>query len=639
MSFNHSSNSRSSQLLALSCAAVICAWSHAAKAHEPLEEVIVTARAIIDSNAVDLQAGLTTVVTEAQLRDLNALDLSSALRRTPGVTVSRFNPVGSFGGSEGGAVYVRGLGASRPGSEIKTYIDGVPFYMAVWSHPLLDLLPVNGVQSVSVHKGPQPHSTGNNFSSIELSTRRATSAGVQGNVTLAGGSFGTFIERMDVTGKQGSLEYSVAQSYASSDGHREDADGKLSNVMGHVGYALNEHWSLGATALAASNTVGDPGQVGAPSTKTGRYDTKGTWGMVELQHHFDTISGTLQVYANSGDGDWLGQPVDGDTLSHFSLSGLRWREQVTPWQGGEVLWGLDVDQMKGAVNFNNFFKFNGPTLRITSPYLGLSQRIALGESLTLLPSAGVRYYDHNVLDAKTAPQAGLQLLSTFVDARVTASRGISYPGLDAAVLSSLISALGDSWRKLDPEQLDHVEAGIAIRPAAGSTIDLAVFKDKLKHRYVFAFPPAVSAPAFVNLGSYDIDGIELSWQQQLTKNWDAFIGYTHLDPSLAQLPYAPKQSISFGSNVVLGKVRLSVDAQHQDDMYVLEQVRANGAVNSAQVDAFTVVNLRLAYSPRLVGERGQVYVAIENLFDTDYAYRPGYPMPGTSGQLGLSFGW
>ena len=635
---------KSGNLFRFGISSMVAVWgcaSSQAVTSEPLDEVVVTARAVIDSNSVDSQSGLTTVVTEAQLRDLNALDLSSALRRTPGVAVSRFNPVGSFGGSEGGAVYVRGLGASRPGSEIKTYIDGVPFYMAVWSHPLLDLLPVNAVQSVSVHKGPQPHSSGNNFSSIELTTRRAANEGMNGDFTLAGGSFGTFVERVDVTGKSAALDYSFAQSYASSNGHRDDADGKLSNIMGHAGYALNEHWSVSATALVANNRVSDPGQTGNPSSKTGRYDTKGNWVATELRHQFDSVTGSLQLYANSGDGNWLDQPVDGDTLSHFNLSGLRWREQITPWKDGEVLWALDVDCMSGDVDFNHAFRFNGPTLRITSPYLGLSQRIALGNRFTLLPSAGVRYYDHNVLASKSAPQAGVQLLSSSFDARVTASRGISYPGLDAAVLSSLISALGDSWRKLDPEQLDHVEAGVTVRPAQGSTIDLAVFKDRLKHRYVFAFPfpPAVTAPAFVNLGSYDIDGIELSWQQQLTKNWDTFVGYTYFDPSLQQLPYAPKQSLSLGSNVVLGKLRLSVDAQHQNAMYVLEQARANGAVNSARVDAFTVVNMRLAYSPRFAGKRGQVYLAVENLFDADYAYRPGYPMPGASGQLGLSLGW
>lgn len=633
--------SRSYKKLALSMGLVGISATAIAQPAEPLEEVVVTARAVIDRNVVDEQGSQITVVSEEQLRDLNALDLSAALRRTPGVTVSRFNTVGSFGGSEGGAVYVRGVGASRPGSEIKTYIDGVPFYMAVWNHPLLDLLPVNAVQSIEVHKGPQPQSSGNNFSSINLSTRRASTEGNDGRFTLAGGSFGTFIERVDATGKDGALDYSVAQSYASSNGHRDDADGKLSNTMGHLGYALNEHWSVGVTALVANNKVSDPGQIGDSSSKTGRYETTGNWMATELRHQFDSVTGSLQVYANSGDGNWLDQPVNGDTLSHFSLSGLRWREQITPWQDGELLWALDVDQMKGKVNFNNFMYFNGPTLRITSPYLGLSQRITLDDRFTLLPSAGVRYYDHNVLASKSAPQAGLQLLSKSFDARVTTSRGISYPGLDAAVLSSLpdLMALGESWRKLNPEQLDHVEAGVTVRPVPGSTIDAAVFKDSLKHRYVFAFPPAVTTPAFVNLGNYDIEGVELNWQQQLTRNWDAFVGYTYLDPSLQQLPYAPKQSISLGSNMVLGKFRLSVDAQHQNEMYVLEQARANGAVNTSKVEAFTVVNMRLAYSPSFAGERGQVYLAVENLFDANYAYRPGYPMPGTSGQLGVSLGW
>jgi len=121
-----------------------------------LAETSVVGTSVIDQNNVDSFASLTTVVDQEQIRDLNALDLSSALRRTPGVVVSRFNPVGSFGDAEGGAVYIRGMGASHPDSEIKIYIDGVPFYIGAWGHPLLDLLPINAMQSISVYKGPQP---------------------------------------------------------------------------------------------------------------------------------------------------------------------------------------------------------------------------------------------------------------------------------------------------------------------------------------------------------------------------------------------------------------------------------------------------------------------------------------------------
>ena len=37
-----------------------------------------------------------------------------------------------------------------------------------------------------------------------------------------------------------------------------------------------------------------------------------------------------------------------------------------------------------------------------------------------------------------------------------------------------------------------------------------------------------------------------------------------------------------------------------------------------------------------LGKKGEVFISGENLFDTNYAYRPGYPMPGINGQIGLS---
>ncbi|MQK16778.1 TonB-dependent receptor plug domain-containing protein, partial [Escherichia coli] len=79
-----------------------CGFSWASDTRVELPATPVTDSSIIDQNYIDRFGSLTTVVDEKQIRDLNALDLSSALRRTPGVTVSRFNPVGSFGGAEGG---------------------------------------------------------------------------------------------------------------------------------------------------------------------------------------------------------------------------------------------------------------------------------------------------------------------------------------------------------------------------------------------------------------------------------------------------------------------------------------------------------------------------------------------------------
>ena len=131
-------------------------------------DVVVTANPLIESIDVDAYSSTSALVTDKQIKDLNAVDIASALRTTPGVQISRFNPVGGYGGDEGGMVTIRGIGSSRPGSEIKTYVDGVPFYMGVWNHPLLDMLPVNGMSAITVYKSPQPQINGNNFASIDL---------------------------------------------------------------------------------------------------------------------------------------------------------------------------------------------------------------------------------------------------------------------------------------------------------------------------------------------------------------------------------------------------------------------------------------------------------------------------------------
>ena len=605
-----------------------------------LPAVVITGKPIVEANRVDAFGSLTTEVTETQLRDLNAVDLSSALRRTPGVAVSRFNPVGSFGGDEGGAVYVRGLGASRPGSEIKTYVDGVPFYMGVWNHPLLDLLPVQGMQTISVYKGPQPQVVGNTFAAIDLVPKRAKKDGLQGDVTLSAGSHSTVVEQAALQLRQGDFDAALAQGFARSSGHRDDADGRLSNVMGRLGYRLTPAWSVGLTFLYGDNKVGDPGVEGQPATKTGRYDTRGSLVALSLAHQHGGVQGSLKLYTNSGVGLWHHNPNGADVRSTFDMSGLRWREQLAPWAGGELVAGWDVDQMSGTVAFNGFTAYDSETLRLNSPYAALSHTLALGSGWQLTPSAGARYYRHSVYGGSTAPHAGLVLQQGETLAlRLNAARGLNHPGLDAGLLNAIVPPLAGaptSWRNLNPERMDHLEAGLRWAPSAGAVLDVALFRDQLKDRYVFAFPPAVSLPSFTNLGNYSVRGAELSWQQALGRQLQLYASATLLDASVADLPYAPQRAGTLGLTWRQGPWRLSADAQAQSGMSVLNRARADGAPNTARSSGFGVLNLRTAYALPALGPRGEVFLALENLTDRAYGYRPGYPMPGRSAQLGLS---
>lgn len=631
--------------LALALAALCVPAAHAQPIEATsLDRISVVASPIIESNEIDAHGSLTTVVGAQQIRDLNALDLSSALRRTPGVTVSRFNPVGAFGGGEGGAVYIRGQGASRPGSEIKTYIDGIPFYMGVWDHPLLDLLPVHAVQQINVLKGPQPHRYGNTFSAIDLTTTAAPDQGQRNGLQLTGGSYGTVTENALLSGRTGDIDYVVAQGYARSDGARSHGEGRLLNGMAKLGYRVDDHWRVGLTLLSADNRVSDPGEVGRPETRSGQFNTRGTLITATVQHMHDAASGELSLYRNSGRGSALSQPgLDGDTLSDFDLKGIRWTESVQAGRG-TVSGGVDIDQIDGTVRFQRVSPapaayFRGPSLRIAAPHLAYAHPIDLGGRWTLTPSAGLRAYDHNVFENTLAPHAGVLLSDGPVSLRMNASRGVNYPGQGVVVLSSLIPALAESWKGLKPETSKHVEIGARFELAPGVVVDASLFQDDYRNRYVFAFPPAVAMPMFTNLGSYRMRGGEATVTAAAGEHAELFAGFTWLDADLAQAPYAPRRALSAGVNTRWQAWRLSADAQYQDAMYVLGKARSAEGSGFSRVSPFAVVNLRVARSVAALGNEGEVFVAVENLLDRNYAYRTGYPMPGRNAQLGLRIGF
>ena len=319
-----------------------------------LSPVVVTSNPIIDRVRIDPFSSTSAVVTESQLRDQNAFDLATALRRTPGVQISRYNPVGAFGGDQGGAVFIRGMGVSRPGSEIKTYIDGIPFYMGVWNHPLLDLLPVNGMQSITVYKSPQPQINGNNFASINLETKRATEEGIQVGGRVSGGYFNTFIEQVDMVGRKGDVDFMLAQGHAQSDGQRLNASGELNNVMGRIGMRLGANWSVGTSFLYVDNQARDPG-ISVCRDPPWRRNT--TPGQEWSPFFYRIVMATgVATFAFITARVWVTGSIirpAGNSLTNFQMTGLRWKEEFSFWKGGAIVAGLDSDWISGDVRFNS----------------------------------------------------------------------------------------------------------------------------------------------------------------------------------------------------------------------------------------------------------------------------------------------
>ncbi|MDQ1336434.1 MAG: hypothetical protein QG552_3384 [Thermodesulfobacteriota bacterium] len=613
-----------------------------------LDEILVVATPIIDGNEVDNYAGEKTTVGEQQIEDLNAQDLGTSLRTTPGVTISRFNPIGSFGGGEGGAVFIRGFGSSRPGSEIKMYVDGVPMYMSVWNHPLLDLMTIDPAQAIEVYKSPQPEEFGNTFAAINLVPKQKTSKGIATKAQVQGGSYHSFVTTAEQGGKFENVDYYVGGGYRRSYGHREDAEGRLMDGYGRLGSQVNENWDVSLFTLWDDNSAKDPGREGAsPAERLGIYKTKSWLTLGKITNRYENADGHFKIYYNAGNGNWLNEPsstpgVTSNLYNQFRYYGVKAKENLHLWKGGQATVGLDWERTEGKYNKQYstgvWDNWTGHEYDILSPYAAVNHLFGEKRGLYAIPSAGVRFYDNSDFGSEWAPHAGVVFGYRDTQLHARYSRGILYPGLDVVVMSEeVIKALGKSWKDLSPEKVHHYELGVSQRFKDIALVEVTAFYEDGRDRYVVN-PPPPFPPTYENTEKYKIRGAEISLSVFPLQGLSVFGGFTYLSTDPGNLPYAPNGTLTGGLNWrFLNRFQLSLDSQYVSSMYVNSQARREGSDSTNKIGSYYLVNAKLSYFipfPQLPVD-GEVFLAGENLTDVQYEYQPGYPMPGMTAMLGF----
>lgn len=596
-------------------------------------------------------AGQVASVSEQQIEELNAQDLASALRRTPGVVISRHNPVGAFGGGDGGAVFIRGMGISRPGAELQTSMDGIPRFVGVWTHPILDTLSIDNVQRIDVYKGAQPVLYGNMANGVvDLITKRQTEPGAYTELNVAYGSHDTVMQSAEHGAKSGPLDYYFVQSFRESDGHRPFASGHLENYLFRVGYDLNDYWNASVLYHRTDNVSEDPGDI-RTGIRDGRFNTETDFGVVTFANAYEKTDGYLKLYWDSGSIDWVDQfsfpsgPNNEDTLSDWDNYGIRARQIFRPWEGAEFMIGHDLDYISGKAFFadppNPNRSFPRETYRISQPYFLASQRVDLAEDVWIKPSAGVRGFFHDTYGDETGPQAGVVLNVDRTQFHAGYARGINYPGVFVDTMARTFQPGDNRQDELAAETVDHFEYGVSHHFNTNLTVEVTGFYDAGKNRIAFFLPPPFP-PVWDNLGDFDTRGVELSGTWRASPDLAFYAGATCLLATPEVLPYTPDWSASFGvSYRFLEQFLFSLDGTFVDEHTALTLGRVPGSANE-RIEPYFILGARLGYEfpmPDWDGAMGEVYVAGDNLTDSTYEYKPGYPMPGANVMAGfkLSF--
>lgn len=598
-------------------------------------------RPIVEGNRLDSFASLVTTVAEQQIDDLHAQDLSSALRRVPGVVISRYNPVGAFGGGDGGAFFIRGHGSGRPGGEVTMLTDGVPRVVGIWTHPLVDVGAIDDVQAIDIYRSAQPVLLGNMaFAAVDMASKRRTESGSGGRFVGSLGTFDTLVGTFEYGGLAEGFDYYLTAGYRQSDGHRDNAGGEVGSLTGRLAFRLTEGWQASILYEHAASSVDDPGAVGAPALPiVPNYDIANDFVLATLSHAHGPWSGTLKLYLDAGTFDWL-QWSGAEAHSFRSVTesanyGFRWREAAAPWDGAELVLGVDDDVYGGE------FVESHPagdrlvsdlSFRNTAPYLMLSQTITAG-TVTVTPSAGLRYNASRFFGDDWGGQAGLAVGVGAHSVYANWARGFNLPGVWTAVQYGGWGR-GEQWQELEAETIDHLELGWLAPLGRTLRLTASVYRDEVDNALRFV-PPPPPPPLFANLGSYSVDGLELSLQADPSERVSLFIGGTLSAAEPETVPNLPRTTAVGGlSWTAADGWRLNLDLQWVDERFILNPRFAAGDV---KVDGYLLANARLGAAWRLLGLDldGSVFVVGENLGDEDYQHRPGYPMPGRMIQIGV----
>lgn len=625
------------------------------------------------------------VVTEEQIKEQNSYDFQSTLRDVPGVMFQSKNLIGS---QTSHSLYIRGRGSSHPSADFAILFDGAPRYGGLFGQVLGDGIAVSMIGGIELYKSPQPSQFGNGYASVNVLPKYMMKDGKEAVFNSSAGSYGTVDENLSAGFKKGPFDIYMSQSWVRTDGHAEHSSADQQSYYANTGYQINNEWSVRFLVNYTDAGTDAPRPDVKPNAANGgsfpgaeRYETETLFTTMTLNHKYDRFGGYLKAYYNNTNFDLLQELTNGvryakgtgglKSRQEIGLYGIRGKETFHLWQGGEVVFGADLD-MTNLKNTQRTYSglaaagINGglarrvwdfPDTRLISPYAAVSQMIGRKEGFHIIPSAGGRYYSHNRFKDKAAPQAGLVMGYGNTDLNINYSRGINYPSpvalMNFVLESAPVGNAGQYWRNVKPEVVDHYEAGIIHTWPDKGSLGATVFRDEGKDRFqAYMFGPI---PLRFNdpIGHYEIRGLELTGTATLVKNLELFAGATWLQSEAtgqnrverSRLPYTPGFQFQAGANwTFLKHYRLFVDMQHLRDLYQGTAARSGtfnftdpGSLN--KLNDFTLFNTRLSYRfdySALRLSNSEVFVAMNNIFNQDYEYAKGYPMPGRTIFAGVS---
>jgi outer membrane receptor protein involved in Fe transport len=249
-------------------------------------------------------------------------------------------------------------------------------------------------------------------------------------------------------------------------------------------------------------------------------------------------------------------------------------------------------------------------------------------------SAGLRYDDPDDYEAATTYSAGIDYdLTAHTQLHAHYGYGVGFP----------IPTPGDITRHvvLPKERSNSIDVGWTLRPNDNTVGEIAFFWSKTKDGTVlYNDPPGSIGPDawYSKVEDITTSGIELLYQKRWS--WgEWFANYTYLDrevtnhnaplipgPSYPRLESPPRHLAASGIRWQHGATRYALSAKWSDSYQAQSRLMAT----AYPVDPFLVLDLTARHR---LGE-GELWLTVDNLFNTNYETMPAFPRPGRNYLVG-----
>lgn len=618
---------------------------------ETLPALEIRDRYLQPETRIALDTGISSILASDDWLRIGASDLAGALRRVPGVTISRYNVVGSYGGSDGGAVFIRGHGSARPGSDISILLDGIPRVVGVWSHPLLDTISIDTAASMHVHKSPQPVLLGNMaFGAVNIIPNRQMPEDLRTGIRASWGRWDTHAisAQAGMASDQGDILFMASQRH--SDGHRPNASGKTRALFLNAAYRVHPHLEARYLAHLSDSRADDPQPEGTSLPITERYDTSNAFQLIKVSAVDLPVRADFKAYVEQGKADWRQwhtpppQPFPAqrlDTRTDSLNSGFHLNLSSSVDIPVQWIAGVHLDRIGGASTENYAIapdnRFDSVRMQTIAPFAHLSWKHELPGGSTIHSGGGLRYFHHDTFADETGAQLALAWDKQPVSVQFQYARSFNYPGAFVSVFGRRPAPwnVGDTWKDLEAEKVDAFELSFQWKASSRNQFIVSAFRHDASNALRIVSPPPLGY--IRNIGSYTTEGIEASLRTRIAPALHTSLSATWMqsDTDIPNLPEWNLQASAVWTPHSL--LEISVGYQHTSSQKVLNPRFGEKPV---EVDGFHIldasIRLRL---PESFARHAVIFANVENLTDAHYEYRPGYPMPRMAYSMGIELRW